>query len=108
MTRARLARLHAARAQSPKSAVRLLEIAGRYNGELTVPVVLPPIDFSEAEAEPNRGIDRAAIEVAVRQTAIDLREHKSCVGIKFLGKLPIGDEGNSVERPVAGRRCGRG
>jgi hypothetical protein len=108
MTRARLAGLHAARAQSPKSAVKPLEIAGRYNRELTVPVVLLPIDFSEPEAKPNRGIDRVTIKVAVRQTAIDLREHKSGVGIKFLSKLPINDEGNSVERHVAGRRRGRG
>ena len=59
------------------------------------------IDVSEAEAKPNRGIDRVAIKVAVRQAAIDLREHKSGVGIKFLRKLPIGDKGNGVERPVA-------
>src|SRR5258708_5065535 len=57
--------------------------------------------FSEAEAKPNRGIDRAAIEETVREAAIDLREHDSGVGIEFLRKLPIGDKGNGVERPVA-------
>jgi hypothetical protein len=61
--------------------------------------------FSEAEAKPNRGVDRAPIEEAVRQAAIDLREHDSGVGIKFLRKLPIDDERNGVERPVA--ICGR-
>jgi hypothetical protein len=30
------------------------------------------IDFSKTEAKPNRGIDRAPIEEAVRQAAIDL------------------------------------
>src|SRR5258708_25402929 len=57
--------------------------------------------FSEAEAKPNRRIDRAAIEKAARQAAIDLREHDSGVGIKFLRKLPIDDKGKGVERPVA-------
>src|SRR5258708_37506641 len=41
------------------------------------------------------------MQEAVRQAAIDLREHEPRVGIKFLGKLPIGDEGNCVERAVA-------
>jgi hypothetical protein len=60
-----------------------------------------PLFFSEAEAKPNRGIDRVATEVAVRQSAIDLREHDPGVGIELLGKLPIGDERNGVERPMA-------
>jgi hypothetical protein len=51
---------------------------------------------SEAEAKPNRGIDVAAIEEAVHQAAIELREHDSGVGIEFLRKLPIGDERNGV------------
>jgi hypothetical protein len=38
---------------------------------------------------------------AVRQAAIDLREHQSGVGIKLLRKLPIDDERNGVERPMA-------
>src|ERR1700726_2049769 len=68
-----------------------------------------PVVFSEAEAKANRGIDRVATEVAVRQSAIDLREHDSGVGIKLLGKLPIGDERNGVERPWAVcERCGVG
>jgi hypothetical protein len=66
-----------------------------------------PVFFSEAEAKPNRGIVGAAIEVAVRQSAIDLREHDPGVGIELLGKLPIDDERNGVERSVAGRRCYR-
>jgi hypothetical protein len=57
---------------------------------LTVPVVPPPVDFSEAEAKPNRGINRLAMEVAVRQATIDLREHESGVGIKLLRKLRDG------------------
>src|ERR1700722_9249105 len=60
-----------------------------------------PVVFSEAEAKPNRRIDRAAIEEAVHQAAIELREHDSGVGIEFLRKLPIGDEGNGVECSVA-------
>jgi hypothetical protein len=32
----------------------------------------PPVDLSEAEAKPSRGSNRAAIEEAVRQAAIDL------------------------------------
>jgi hypothetical protein len=32
----------------------------------------PPAGFSESEAKPDRGIDRVAIEVAVRQSTIDL------------------------------------
>ena len=68
-----------------------------------------PLDFSEAEAKPNRGIDHAAVEVAVRQAAIDLREHDPGIGIKFLRKLPIHDKGNGVERSMAGcRRDGGG
>ena len=68
-----------------------------------MPVARPDllIDFSEAEAKPDRGIDRAPIEETVRQATIDLREHKPGVGIKLLRKLPIDDEGNGVERPVA-------
>src|SRR6266478_1793190 len=65
----------------------------------------PPVGFSEAEAKPNRGIDRVAMEEAVRQAAIDLREHEPGVGIKLLRKLPIDGERNGVERPVARRRC---
>ena len=42
------------------------------------------------------------MEEAARQTAIDLREHHSGVGIKFLRKLPIDDKGKGVKRPVAG------
>src|SRR5271155_5333307 len=61
----------------------------------------PPGDISKAEAKTNRGIDRAAIEETVRQAAIVLREHDSGIGIEFLRKLPIGDKGNGVERPVA-------
>ena len=47
-------------------------------------------------------------EEAARQTAVDLREHHSSVGIKFLRKLPIDDKGKGVKRPVARgrRRCG--
>jgi hypothetical protein len=60
-----------------------------------------PAGFSEAEAKANRGIDRVATEVAVRQSAIDLREHDPGVGIELLGELPIGDERNGVERPMA-------
>src|SRR5437868_2387471 len=54
----------------------------------------PLIDFSETEAKANRGIDRVAMKEAVRQAAIDLREHQSGVGIKLLRKLPIDDERN--------------
>src|SRR5258708_35046767 len=57
--------------------------------------------FSEAEAKPNRRIDRAPIEEAVRQATIDLREHQPGVSIELLRKLPIDDERNSVERPMA-------
>jgi hypothetical protein len=60
-----------------------------------------PVVFSEAEAKPNRWIDRAPIEVAIRQAAIDLGEHQPGVSIKLLRKLPIDDERNGVERPVA-------
>ena len=52
----------------------------------------PPAGFSEAEAKPNRGIDRTPIEEAVRQAAIVLREHYSGIGIKLLRKLPIDGE----------------
>src|SRR5258708_6085106 len=60
-----------------------------------------PAAFSEAEAKPNRGSDRIAMEEAVRQAAIDLREHDPGVGIELLRKLPIGGERNGVERPMA-------
>ena len=40
---------------------------GKSGNDLSVPVV-----FSEAEAKANRGIDRVAMEEAVRQAAIDL------------------------------------
>ena len=82
------------RANRSKGKILLL----RQSRGMTYPCLLI---FSEAEAKPNRGIDRAATEVAVRQSAIDLREHDPGVGIKFLRKLPIGDKGNGVERPVA-------
>ncbi len=36
------------------------------------PFASPAYRFSEAEAKPNRGIDRVAIEEAVRQSVIDL------------------------------------
>src|SRR5260370_42328234 len=62
-----------------------------------------PLGFSEAEAKPNRGVDRVAVEVAVRQATIDLREHESGIGIKFLRKLPIDGEGKGAERPMAVR-----
>jgi hypothetical protein len=55
--------------------------------------------FSEAEAQPNRWIDRAPIEVAVRQAAIDLGEHQPCVSIELLRKLPIDDERKGVDVP---------
>src|ERR1700704_928073 len=61
----------------------------------------PPAGFSEAEAKPHRRIDRAPIEEAVCQAAIDLREHDPGVGIELLRKLPIDHERNGVERPMA-------
>src|ERR1700738_1153424 len=69
---------------------------GKSGNDLSVPVA-----FSEAEAKANRGIDRVAMEEAVRQAAIDLREHEPGVGIKLLRKLPIDGERNGVERPMA-------
>ena len=57
--------------------------------------------FSEAEAKPNRRIDRAPIEKAIRQATIVLREHQPGVGIELPCKLPIDDERNGVECPMA-------
>jgi len=78
------------------AALPLVPSGALVNAEQSVPEA-----FSETEAKPNRRIDRAPIEEAVHQAAIELREHDSGVGIEFLRKLPIGDEGNGVERPVA-------
>jgi hypothetical protein len=62
---------------------------------------VPVVFFSEAEAKPNRWIDRAPVEVAVRQAAIDLGEHQPGVSIKLLRKLPIDGQGKGVERSGA-------
>src|ERR1700757_5040705 len=53
-----------------------------------------PPTHSEAEAKPDRRIDRAPIEEAIRQATIHLREHDPGIGIKLLRKLPIDDERN--------------
>ncbi len=66
--------------------------------------VTHPFAVSKPEAKPDRGIDRIAIEVAVRQSAVDLRVHEAGVGVKLLLELPIGGEREGVERPVAVRR----
>jgi hypothetical protein len=44
--------------------------------------------YSEAEAKPDRRIDCIAIEVAVRQSIIDLREHEPGVSIELRRKPP--------------------
>src|ERR1700738_5160872 len=89
-----LGRLRIAVATKPRALARLRSRA--LGNDLSAPVI-----FSEAEAKANRGIDGVAVEEAVRQAAIDLREHQPGVGIKLLRELPIGDERNGVERPMA-------
>src|SRR5258708_21525592 len=57
--------------------------------------------FSEAEAKPNRRIDRAPIEEAVRHATIDLRQHQSVVSVELIRKLPIDNRRTGVEPPTA-------
>jgi hypothetical protein len=55
-------------------------------------------EISEAQAQPGRGIDIVALEIAVRQSAIHLREHEADVGVPLRRKLPIDNGRNRVER----------
>jgi hypothetical protein len=48
--------------------------------------------YSESEAKPDRGIDCVAIEVAVSQSIVDLREHEPGVSIELRRKPPIDGE----------------
>ena len=66
---------------------------------------LVPRRFLEAEAQTYRGIEVVAREVAVRQTAIYLREHEPDICIELLGKLPIESSRYRVERTGALRVC---
>jgi hypothetical protein len=59
------------------------------NIEYGLTVALP---HSESEAKPDRGIDSVAIEVAVSQSIIDLREHEPGVSIELRRKPPIDGE----------------
>jgi hypothetical protein len=56
------------------------------------------VPYSKSEAKPDCRIDCVAIEVAVRQSIIDLREHEPGVSIKLLSKLPIDNERNGNPR----------
>jgi hypothetical protein len=48
--------------------------------------------YLKSEDKPDCGIDCVAIEVAISQSIIDLREHKPGVSLKLRGKSPIDGE----------------
>ena len=48
--------------------------------------------YLKSEDKPDCGIDCVAIEVAVSQSIVDLREHKPGVSLKFRRKSPIDGE----------------
>ena len=57
--------------------------------------------LSEAEAQSDRGIDVVALEKAVSQSAINLREHHGGVEIPLRRKPPIDNARDRVERTGA-------
>ena len=59
------------------------------------------IGLSEAEAQSDRGIDVVALEKAVSQPAIHLREHEPEIEIPLWCKPPINSGGDRVKRPGA-------
>ena len=54
--------------------------------------ILSPTLYLESEDKPDCGIDRVAIEVAVSQSIIDLREHEPGVSLKLRCKSSIDGE----------------
>jgi hypothetical protein len=52
----------------------------------------PGAPYLKSEDKPDCRIDRVAIEVAVSQSIIDLREHESGVSLKLRRKPPIDGE----------------
>src|SRR3981189_1975262 len=51
---------------------------------------------------------RVCLQEAVSQTTLDLRPHHTCEQVDVLGKAPIDDQGDRIQRSTAASRAGVG